>query len=181
MKRRSSKKLNFPFVRFAGISLGGGKGRKTSLALIDYFPGENKLFLSELFHGLEETPKKSADTTLIEKLESHKENLKVVALDAPLKLPKCLRCRLTCPGHEKCSEPEIKWMWQRHKKRDKSKRPNKIFTPYTERCIEQHILSEVHGDLATDHAFGANRAPFCLLYTSPSPRDATLSRMPSSA
>ena len=31
------------------------------------------------------------------------------------------------------------------------------------------------------HKLEENNIPFCLLYTSPSPRDATLSRMPSSA
>ena len=32
-----------------------------------------------------------------------------------------------------------------------------------------------------DQNFTSNQAKICLLYTSPSPRDATLSRMPSSA
>ena len=32
-----------------------------------------------------------------------------------------------------------------------------------------------------DHAIAIEQNPLCLLYTSPSPRDATLSRMPSSA
>ena len=36
------------------------------------------------------------------------------------------------------------------------------------------------GRLAVEEHFG-NRVETCLLYTSPSPRDATLSRMPSSA
>ena len=56
----------------------------------------------------------------------------------------------------------------------------------------QEVLSWVasrHGDLLNDDelvfvsAFGALPRPAraCLLYTSPSPRDATLSRMPSSA
>ena len=70
-----------------------------------------------------------------------------------------MRCRLKCPGHEKCKEPEIKWMWSRHRKLDKVKRPNKIFTPYTERCSEQYILSEIDADIFPDHALGSNRAP----------------------
>ena len=35
--------------------------------------------------------------------------------------------------------------------------------------------------LTTNHEYGACNATFCLLYTSPSPRDRTRSRMPSSA
>lgn len=148
--------------QFAGLTLGGGKGRKTSLAILEYYPIEKKLFLSELYQDLEETGKTSADTVLIKKLEKHKENLKIIAIDAPLKVPKCMRCRLVCPGHEKCTEPEIQWMWKWHKKRAKTKRPNKIFTPYTERCAEQYILSDIEGDIFPDHAFGSNRAPLAM-------------------
>jgi len=153
------ERRSIPFVRFAGISLGGGKGRRTCLAVLDYYPKEKKVFLSELIQGIEEEKRISADTHLIRKLESFEKNLKLTALDGPLKLPKCMRCELVCPGHEKCTESEIRWMWKRYKKRDPKKRPNRIFTPYTERCVEQYILSEVHQDLATDHALGANRAP----------------------
>ena len=35
--------------------------------------------------------------------------------------------------------------------------------------------------VAADHSLNTTAINFCLLYTSPSPRDATLSRMPSSA
>ena len=45
-------------------------------------------------------------------------------------------------------------------------------------------LNDVMGEKATLIMFICNHCPYvkaCLLYTSPSPRDATLSRMPSSA
>ena len=42
---------------------------------------------------------------------------------------------------------------------------------------EEILLMVEKGDLSAGHA----RSLICLLYTSPSPRDATLSRMPSSA
>ena len=112
MSRMQRPTTSIPFLRFAGVSLGGGKGRRTCLALLDYYPDEEKVFLSELFQGIEEDGKVSADTQLIRKLDSHKKNLKLIALDAPLGLPKCLRCDLVCPGHEKCTEPEIRWMWK---------------------------------------------------------------------
>jgi predicted nuclease with RNAse H fold len=155
----SSKKKKFKVIKFAGLTLGGGKGRKTCLAIIEYYVKEKKLFLSQLYDKIEESEKLSADSKIVQILEKHKKELHSVAIDAPLKMPKCMRCRLKCPGHEKCQEPEIKWMWKWHKNREPSKRPNKIFTPYTERCVEQYISSEIQPDLATDHALGSNRAP----------------------
>lgn len=155
----SSKAKTFKVIKFAGLTLGGGKGRKTSLSILEYYPKEKKLFLSELHENIEEQKKLSSDSQIIKILEGHRKSLHSLGMDAPLKLPKCLRCRLTCPGHEKCQEPEIKWMWKLHKKRSPKKRPNKIFTPYTERCVEQFIASEINPELASDHAFGSNRAP----------------------
>ena len=155
----SSKGRGFKVIKYAGLTLGGGKGRKTCLSILEYYVKEKKLFLSELHENIQETAKVSADTLIIKILEQNKKNLKLVALDAPLMMPKCIRCRLKCPGHEKCQEPEIRWMWKQHKKRAPSKRPNKIFTPYTERCVEQYVASEFHQDLASDHALGSNRAP----------------------
>ena len=155
----STRGQNFKKIKFAGLTLGGGKGRKTCLSFLEYFVKEKKLFLSELHENIEDDGKLSSDSQIIKLLEAHKKELHTVAIDSPLKLPKCLRCRLKCPGHEKCQEPEIKWMWKRFKKRAPHKRPNKIFTPYTERCVEQYIASEIHPDLITDHAMGSNRGP----------------------
>ena len=49
--------------------------------------------------------------------------------------------------------------------------------------IEPELLSELHGNALRDRCMNCERTFYesCLLYTSPSPRDATLSRMPSSA
>ncbi len=155
----SSSKKPFKVIKFAGLTLGGGKGRKTSLTILEYYVKEKKLFLSELHDGIEETQKISADSQIIKILDKHGPQLHTIGMDAPLGMPKCLRCRLKCPGHEKCTEPEIKWMWKLHRKKAPSKRPNKIFTPYTERCVEQYIQHELGPELAPDHAFGSNRAP----------------------
>ena len=119
------KQAPFKVLRFVGLTLGGGKGRKTCLAILEYYSKEKKLFLSQLHENIEDTEKVSADTKIIRILEKQKD-LKRVAVNAPLKLPKCLRCRLRCPGHEKCQEPEIKWMWKWYKRREPKKRPNKL-------------------------------------------------------
>ena len=155
----SSVTKPFKVIKFVGLTLGGGKGRKTCLSVLEYYVKEKKLFLSELHDGIEESAKVSSDTQIIKILEKHKNQLHSVGIDAPIIMPKCIRCRLACPGHEKCSEPEIRWMWKLHKSLSPKKRPNKVFTPYTERCVEQYILSEIGHELAPDHAFGSNRAP----------------------
>ena len=48
-------------------------------------------------------------------------------------------------------------------------------------AVSQQIAGVYHGALAWGDYDGDGDLDFCLLYTSPSPRDATLSRMPSSA
>lgn len=155
---RSSRK-SFKVIKFAGLTLGGGKGRKTCLSVLEYYVQEKKLFLSQLYDGIEESSKISGDTRIIKALDKMGDQLHTVAIDAPLIVPKCMRCRLKCPGHEKCTEPEIRWMWRWYKRRSPEKRPNKIFTPYTERCVEQYICETFGPELAPDHAFGSNRAP----------------------
>ena len=60
---------------------------------------------------------------------------------------------------------------------------------YPEKCPwdlgpNQHLAKEENWTLRLGEAnvcFSKNKLDTCLLYTSPSPRDATLSRMPSSA
>ena len=47
--------------------------------------------------------------------------------------------------------------------------------------IRQHVLDYLKTLKEVTHHTNADESDDCLLYTSPSPRDATLSRMPSSA
>jgi predicted nuclease with RNAse H fold len=126
---------------------------------LDYYADEKKLFLTELHEQIEETGRTSADTLIVKKLLKHEDQIRLVGVDAPLKLPKCVRCKLTCPGHEKCHEPEIDWMWKQHRKRSQVKRPNKIFTPYTERCVDFYVGHEISPEVNPGHAMGSNRAP----------------------
>ncbi len=145
--------------RFAGVSLAGGKSDKTAVAVLEYYPSEKKLFLRDLHDSIKASKEKSSDFYLHNILEKVEKNLELIAFDAPLKLPKCMRCKLKCPGYELCKEPEIKWMWKIHKKRSSKKRPNKIFTPYTERCAEAYISNELEEQFFPPAALGANGAP----------------------
>ena len=62
---------------------------------------------------------------------------------------------------------------------------NTGFGRLAQKHIEPELLSELQHNLILSHATGVgnyiDEATTCLLYTSPSPRDGLLSRMPSSA
>ncbi|MEK7358220.1 MAG: DUF429 domain-containing protein, partial [Bdellovibrionota bacterium] len=99
------------------------------------------------------------DEALFTLLTQEETDLTTIAFDAPLQLPLCIRCELKCPGAEKCNEPVLKWMRGVHEGRKKDKRPNKMFTPYTERSAEIFIAHELEEAFHPSHALGANAAP----------------------
>jgi len=74
-------------------------------------------------------------------------------------MPKCVTCRLTCPGYENCKEKEIVWMWKQHAKYKKKKKRVKLFTPYTQRAAEMYIASELEAEFHPQEALGSNMAP----------------------
>ena len=62
--------------------------------------------------------------------------------------------------------------------------PRLIEVDFPLREVSEHSVREKnirHGHISTLHIWWARRPLACLLYTSPSPRDGLLSRMPSSA
>lgn len=148
-----------PVVRYAGVALGGGKAERTAVCVLEYYPKQKRLFLRSLRESVKGENRTSADLKLHQVLTEEETNLHSIAFDVPLQLPKCITCRLRCPGYEKCKEPEIRWMWDHQKKRDEVKRPSKIFTPYTERCVEMYVASELEETFHLSHALGANAAP----------------------
>lgn len=152
-------KQGLKVLHFAGVSMGGGKTDRTALAMLDYYPEQNKIFLNRLFDKIKSEDNVSADFKLCELLAQSPGHIETLAFDVPLKLPKCLRCRLVCPGYEACPEPEIKWLWQTYEKRNQKRRPKKLFTPYTERCVEVYFASELEEVFHVSHAMGANMAP----------------------
>jgi len=144
--------------RFIGLSLAGGKTDKTALAIIEYFPKQNKIFLSRLFEKVKPEGEISSDAQVY-RLITSSGDFETVAFDVPLQLPKCMRCKLKCPGYEDCKQTEIQWMWKHYRKLNEKKKPKKIFTPYTERCVEQYLTTELEEPFHLSHALGANLAP----------------------
>lgn len=145
--------------KFVGVSMAGGKTNKSAVAMVEYYPKQKKLFLSQLHTKIESTHEESADLKIHNLLTESIGPIHKVAFDVPLTLPKCMRCRLKCPGYEACKEPEIKWLWKHYAQQNKKKRPKKIFTPYTERCAEYHIATQLEEVIHPSHALGANLAP----------------------
>ena len=139
--------------------MAGGKTDKTCLTILEYFPGPGKIFLKEVVEKIKTDDKKSADEALFDALRAIKNPIESIAFDVPLQLPKCIRCELKCPGYERCQEPEIKWLRKFYIQLNLNRKPKKIFTPYTERCVDNFIRTELEENFNPPHALGANAAP----------------------
>ena len=128
---------------FIGVDLGGGKGKNTAVALLrrhgtgvvveKYDTGDGRPWFDE---------------RLIPFLREHADGA-VVAIDAPLSLTACVRCReATCPGMRDCADPTIVWFRRHLATRPVGDAPNgkPTYTPYTQRLTEV-LLHEQHGIL----------------------------------
>lgn len=139
--------------------MGGGKSDKTCLALVEYYPTQNKIFLSQVSDKIKSVGEVSGDQLLFEEIARHQHPIETIAFNAPLSIPKCTSCQLKCPGYENCNVEEIQWMWKHRQQHLEKKKNLKLFTPYTERCVEQWIATEIEEPLQPQNAFGANMAP----------------------
>lgn len=146
-------------IRFVGVSLAGGKSDKACVAVLEYYPEQKKIFLSRLFEKIKSDEKISGDLKIHELIHQNADTLKFIAFDTPWAIPNCMRCQLKCPGFESCREPHIEWMWRHQEDRLKKKRPKKLFTPYTQRCVELYLATEIEEPFHLHHAMGANSAP----------------------
>ncbi len=145
--------------RFVGVSLSGGKADKACVAVLEYYPKHHKVFLSRIFEKIKSDDNISADLKIHEILEQYKGDIKCVAFDVPLQTPFCMRCQLRCPGYENCREPQIQWMWDHFRERQKKKKVKRLFTPYTQRSVEMFLATELEEAFILQHALGANTAP----------------------
>lgn len=145
------------------MALGGGKTDKTCFAHVEYFADQNKIFLSQIQDKIKSEGDISSDLilheTLINKQQDSKTGLDCIAYNVPMTLPKCMTCTLKCPGYEACDEEEILWMWEHYRKLEAIGGAKKLFTPYTERCVEQYLATELEEVFHVQQALGANFAP----------------------
>jgi hypothetical protein len=145
-------------IRFLGVSLSGGKSDKACLAVVEYYPEGKKIFLSKMLEKIKTEEFISADLKIHEIIQQYGSDIEKIAFDVPLSLPKCLTCVLKCPGYEVCEEEEIKYIRNLYHQETDKKKPKKMYTPYTQRCVEAY-LSVSYPDLEVQHAMGANMAP----------------------
>lgn len=127
--------------------------------MLDYYPGQKKLFLTHIYEHIQAEGEISADQVLFEIIQEHAENLEYLCVDAPLKFPKCVTCRLKCPGYERCKEPEIAYMWRLFRKQRRKKPRTRLFTPYTQRAAEAYLGAELDCEVPPLETLGANMAP----------------------
>ncbi|MFO7563337.1 MAG: DUF429 domain-containing protein [Enhygromyxa sp.] len=138
--------------RFIGISLGGGRGKTTAVARLEL--RDEQLTLAEArtrwgqrgggeveaAAGPLQLEAPFRDDVLLRWFERWIDEATIVAFDAPLTLPPCVRCQLACPGVDACSVPVVAWM-RRHAEsliaRTGRSDPGKpAVTPYTQRATE---------------------------------------------
>lgn len=160
-RRRSrsvdSKRATLEVARFVGISLSGGKNDKTCLTSLEYYPQHKKIFLKDIKDKIPNEDEISQDKYLLEILNKKDKSLKYVAIDSPLEMPYCLTH--ICPGVEKCKAATTKWHWAHYRKTKRKKKNLKLFTPYTERCVERYINYDLEERFEIPEALGANKAP----------------------
>ena len=157
--QRKSRSVKLKLHRFFGVSLGGGKTDKTCLSVIEYYPQQRKLFLSRLYDKIRSEGEVSADLQITKIINECPPPVENVTFDVPLQLPYALLNSCKGVPFEECQDPAIRWMWDHWRKHGKKKKPQKLFTPYTERCVEQYLATELEEVFHLPHALGANLAP----------------------
>jgi predicted nuclease with RNAse H fold len=129
------------FTRFIGVDLGGGKGKKTALAVLER--SRDGVTVTALAPKAKEAP--LYDAALIAALLSRAEGT-VICMDAPLTLPPCLRCtEPVCPGQHACVDVEVLAMraftnGDAETSRD-HRRGKPAITPYTQRATDLYLRS----------------------------------------
>lgn len=145
--------------RFVGVDLGGGRGKNTAVARLEMTvspeTGRPRLSLAEAkirqgHRGTGRAPEEPGsgtlfrDDVLLSYLGRWTDDNTVVAINAPLTLPPCVRCTLPCPTVPKCTVPVVQWMrrWApRLVDRGRSDPTKPAVTPYTQRATELVLVA----------------------------------------
>lgn len=141
-------------LRFVGISLSGGKTDKTSLAVVEYYPDQERIFLAELVDKVRPEEAVSSDEKIRDFVEGRKVDCVSVTFDAPLTLPPLLR-----DPERGESSPAVKWMRTLDAGANRKKRPRRHLTPYTQRAVELFLAVNFEEKFDVQDALGANLAP----------------------
>jgi len=162
-RRKTSRKApevgaEKPF-RFIGISLSGGKSDKACVAVVEYYSEHKKIFLARLYEKIKTEEFISADLKIHEIITQYHQDIETVAFDVPLTLPTCLNCKMKCPGYETCTVSQMAWLRDFYNEVNKQKKPKKMFTPYTQRCVEAYLAHGLEENFEIHHALGSNLAP----------------------
>jgi hypothetical protein len=174
--------------RYLGLELSGAKNPKTAVAVLEFYPKEQKIFLLDIHDRIPEknNSEKSASErngqavadeqliSLIDELTEDSANgrKKVrMGVNVPLEMPPCLS-RLS---QARCNSA-IKWMRDTTKKAQRSHQVKVLeFTPYTQRPVElwvrYHVLPKLHPyeRFEIDETLGGNKAPLTarMIYLKP--------------
>lgn len=127
------------------------------MTTLDFYPEHQKIFLKDIQDKIPHADEISQDKYLLDILNKKNKAVKYIAIDSPLSFPYCLTHK--CAGVEKCKAPTTKWHWQHYKKNKRKKKNLKLFTPYTERCVERYINYELEEFFEIPEALGSNKAP----------------------
>jgi Protein of unknown function (DUF429) len=171
---RAVKRHVLESKRYLGLELSGAKNQKTSLAALEYYPQEKKIFLLDIFDRVGGHPENSntagmhsSDEALVELIQELKPGVSKMGVNVPLELPPCISC--SCKG-PRCKSPEVKWMTSLTRKIAKTGSKSAVprvleFTPYTQRPIELWVRYQVLPKIAApnrieiDETLGGNKAP----------------------
>ncbi len=158
--------------RYLGLELAGAKNQKTSLAVLEYYPREQKVFLLDVYDKISGHEDQTGDEALLETIEEatsqEKNRVAKLGVNVPIELPPCILCtRKACQTAKGCSEPTVKWMQKIAKQAEDEEIGVNVreITPYTQRPFEiwarYQILPRLAKDFRfeIDEALGGNRAP----------------------
>lgn len=143
---------------FLGLHISGAKNDKTVICEIQYYPKYKQLVLSNIVEKIGPDKKSSGDAALVKTLKDFK-SAKKIGVNASTQLPPCFRCRLSCPGIEKCRVEEVVWLRKEYQKVLKKNKNAKMPTPYTDRPVEYYINHSLEKHIETQYSLSANAAP----------------------
>ncbi len=160
--------------RYLGLELAGGKNQKTAVAVLEFYPRAQKIFLLDVYEKITQESQQTGDQALLALLQELETQPLVMGVNVPLTLPPCITCtRKTCPLPHRCNVPAVKWMRECEAQAaaadltlKKGSQPfPRSFTPYTQRPVELWMKHQVfpqlpkHTLFELDETLGSNRAP----------------------